>query len=191
MRGVILAFAVLVAGALYSVFFNSDDSQLSHQIGEVVSVNNERVTIVGTARLGAQKLTVELGDDQLVKMENLLTGALEYDEFYQVGDSVVIAEQNNRYHAVALFRLPVLIGLMTLFALGLLGYAKKVGLYSLLSFVGSVAIIFGLLIPGLLSGFSPVLITGVTVVVLSSMIILSVAGWTYKGKAALSEPLSD
>ena len=187
MRGFILAFAVLVAAALYSVIFDSNgDEGLSHQIAEVVSVNNERVTIIGTGRLGDQKVTVKLDNGQLAEVENLLTGALEYDEFYQVGDTVVVAEKNNRYHVVSLFRLPVLIGLLLLFALGLLGYARKVGLYALLSFVGSVAIIFGILIPGLLAGFSPILITCVTVIVLSSMIILSVAGWTYKGKAALS-----
>jgi uncharacterized membrane protein len=189
MRGITLAFAVLVAAALYGVIFSSNtdrDEQLSHQIAKVVSMNNERVTIIGTGKLGDQKLTIKLGNGQMAEVANLLTGALEYDEFYEVGDTVVVAQQNNRYHVVALFRLPVLIGLMVLFAVGLLAYARKVGLYSLLSFVGSVAIIFGLLIPGLLMGFSPILISSLTVIVLSSMIILSVAGWTYKGKAALS-----
>ncbi|SHO56662.1 YibE/F family protein [Vibrio quintilis] len=186
MRGLILMCAVLIAGALFGAVFHSGDGQLSHQIGEVVSVNNDRVTIIGTARVGDQQLTVRLGQNQQVKTANLLTGAMEYDEFYQVGDKVVVAEQHDRYHVVALFRLPVLIGLMILFSVGLLGYARRVGLYSLLSFIGSIAIIFGLLIPGLLAGFSPILITCLTVIVLSSMIILSVAGWTYKGKAALS-----
>ncbi len=186
MRGVILTCMVLIAGALYGFLLKSDNGEATHHIGKIISVNNERVTIVGTARLGDQKVTVQLSDGQQVNMENLLTGALEYDEFYQTGDRVVVAKQGQRYHLVALFRLPVLIGLMVLFALGLLGYARKVGLYSLLSFIGSVAIIFGILIPGLLAGISPVLISSVTVIVLSSMIILSVAGWTYKGKAALS-----
>lgn len=187
MRGITLAFAVLVAAALYSVIFSSDSGEsISHQIAEVVAVDNERVTIIGTGKLGDQKLTIKLDNGELAEVANLLTGALEYDEFYEAGDRVVVAQNNNRYHVVALFRLPVLIGLMLLFAVGLLAYARKVGLYSLLSFVGSVAIIFGLLIPGLLAGFSPILITCLTVIVLSSMIILSVAGWTYKGKAALS-----
>lgn len=187
MRGISLTFAVIVAAALYFVIFNSGDNKsVSHQIADVISVNNDRVTIIGTGKLGDQQLTIQLNNGQETSVNNLLTGALEYDEFYEVGDRVVIAVQNNRYHVVALFRLPVLIGLLLLFALGLLGYARKVGLYSLLSFVGSVAIIFGLLIPGLLAGFSPILVTCLTVMVLSSMIILSVAGWTYKGKAALS-----
>ncbi len=107
---------VLVAAALYSVIFDSNgDEGLSHQIAEVVSVNNERVTIIGTGRLGDQKVTVKLDNGQLAEVENLLTGALEYDEFYQVGDTVVVAEKNNRYHVVSLFRLPVLIGLLLLF----------------------------------------------------------------------------
>lgn len=187
MRGISLAFAVLIAAALYHVIFSADaEEDLSHQIAEVVSVDNQRVTIIGTARLGDQKLVIKLDDEQQVEVTNLLTGALEYDEFYRVGDTVVVAQKNNRYHVVALFRLPVLIALMLIFAIGLLTYAKKVGLYSLLSFIGSIAIIFGLLIPGLLMGFSPILITCLTVIVLSSMIILSVAGWSYKGKAALS-----
>jgi len=67
-----------------------------------------------------------------------------------------------------------------------LHYAKRVGLFALLSFIGSIFIVFGILIPGLLAGYSPILITSLTVLVLSSMIILSVAGWTNKGKAALS-----
>ena len=187
MRGISLVLAVLIATTLYSFIYNSNsDPLLSHQIANVVSVNNERVTIIGTARLGDQKLTIELDNNHQVDVQNLLTGALEYDEFYEVGDTVVVAEKNNRYHVVALFRLPVLIGLMLLFAIGLLSYAKRVGLFALLSFIGSIFIVFGILIPGLLAGYSPILITSLTVLVLSSMIILSVAGWTNKGKAALS-----
>ncbi|MCW8994425.1 MAG: hypothetical protein OQK77_01285, partial [Psychromonas sp.] len=85
MRGITLALAVIVAAALYSVIFGSNaDAQLSHQIAEVVSVNNQRMTIVGTAKLGDQQLTIKLHDGQLAQVENLLTGALEYDEFYRV-----------------------------------------------------------------------------------------------------------
>lgn len=186
MRGLSLLLATLLAVTLYTfVFASGDDDQNVHHIAEITSVNNERVTIIGTGKLGDQKLTAKI-DGREVALTNLLTGALEYDEFYDVGDTIVVAENNGRYHAVALFRLPVLLGLVFLFAIGLLAYAKKVGLYALLSFMGSVGIIFSILIPGLLAGLSPIFITGVTVFVLSSMIILSVAGWTTKGKAALA-----
>jgi len=103
MRGISLVLAVLIATTLYSFIYNSNsDPLLSHQIANVVSVNNERVTIIGTARLGDQKLTIELDNNHQVDVQNLLTGALEYDEFYEVGDTVVVAEKNNRYHVVAL-----------------------------------------------------------------------------------------
>lgn len=186
MRGITLAFAVILAAALYSFIYNSKaDPLLTHQVSEVLSVDNDRVTIVGTAKLGDQQLTLKLHSGKKVQAANLLTGALEYDEFYRVGDRVLVVEKGNRYHVVSLYRLPVLLGLMVVFALGLLCYARKVGLHALLSFVGSIFIIFGLLIPGLLAGYSPILITSLTVFVLSSMIILSVAGWTNKGRAAL------
>ncbi|WED20841.1 YibE/F family protein [Vibrio sp. JC009] len=186
MRGLSLLLATLLAAIVYNfVFASGGNNPVRHHIAKVTSVNNERVTIIGTGKLGDQKLMAEI-DGREVALTNLLTGAMEYDEFYEVGDTIVVAENSGRYHAVALFRLPVLLGLVLLFAVGLLAYARKVGFYALLSFMGSVAIIFGILIPGLLAGFSPILITGITVFVLSSMIILSVAGWTTKGKAALA-----
>lgn len=187
MRGITLFLSVLIAAVFYAFVLQPGTEQpLSHKIGTVVSVNNERVTIIGSGRLGDQQLSVELKNGQQIQLQNLLTGALEFDEFYKTGDHVVVAEMNGRYSLVARYRLPVLIALMLVFAIGLLAYARKVGLYALLSFIGSIGIIFGLLIPGLLAGISPLLITGITVIVLSSMIILSVAGWSYKGKAALS-----
>ncbi|MGB5443955.1 MAG: YibE/F family protein [Psychromonas sp.] len=187
MRGISLALAVLIATALYSFIYNShSDPLLSHKVADVISVDNERVTIIGTARLGDQKLIIELNNGHRVSVANMLTGALEYDEFYELGDSLIVAEKNNRYQVVARYRLPVLVSLMLLFAIGLLAYAKRVGFFALLSFIGSIFIIFGLLIPGLLAGLPPILITMLTVLVLSSMIIFSVAGWTVKAKAALS-----
>ena len=187
MRGMSLFLLVLIAAGFYAFIGQPSSGQTpSHNIATVISVNNERVTIIGTGRLGDQQLTVELKNGTQVQLQNLLTGALEFDEFYQPGDHVVVAEMDGRYSLVARYRLPILIALTLAFAIGLLAYARKVGLYALLSFIGSIGIIFGLLIPGLLAGFAPLLITGLTVVVLSSMIILSVAGWTYKGKAALS-----
>jgi uncharacterized membrane protein len=187
MRGITLSLVVVLAAAFYS-FINPSNStsELTHLVAEVISVNNERVTIIGTAKLGDQKLNIKLDNGQKVEVTNLLTGALEYDEFYRAGDKVLMVEKGNRYHVISLYRLPVLIGLLAIFTVLLLAYARKVGFYSLLSFIGSIFLIFALLIPGLLAGYNPILITTLTVLVLSSMIILSVAGWTYKGKAALS-----
>ena len=176
MRGLILTITVILAAALYNVFLSPhQEDTVTHHVGEVVSVDNERVTVVGTGRLGDQKLVIQLADQQ-IQLSNLLTGALEYDEFYVEGDQVVLAEQNGHYHVLALFRLPVLITLTLVFAIGLLLYARRVGFYALLSFAGSLMIIFGLLIPGLLAGFSPIFITSLTVFSLSTLIILSVAG---------------
>lgn len=185
MRGILLAFLVLFGAIGYVVLHSTENETGSYSIAEVGSVDNQRVTIIGASKLGDQRLTLMLDDDSQVSVHNLLTGSMEYDEFYQTSDRVVVVQKNGQYHVVALFRLPVLIGLVALFMLGILWYARKVGLYSLLSFVGAVGIIFCVLIPGLLHGFEPMLVTGFSVILLCSLIILSVAGWTIKGKAAL------
>ncbi len=183
MRSITLILATLVAASL-ALFFHATDRATSYHVGKVQQVNNQHVTIVGTARLGEQVVTVRLnGHDQ--PLRNMLTGALEYDEFYSPGDRVLVVQKDGRSKLAAPFRLPIIMALLAMFAVGLLLYARKVGLNSLLSFLGSVVIIFHILIRGLLAGFNPVFITGITLLVLSAMIILSVAGWTIKGKSAL------
>lgn len=186
MRGSFLIVLVLFSTVCYGVINSFDCDGTTYRIARVIQVDNHRVTIIGTGKLGDQKLSLKLGSGQVVAVSNLLTGSLEYDEFYRMGDQVVVAQRHHQYHVIALFRLPILAGLMVLFAAGILCYARKVGLYALLSFMGALGIIFGVLIPGLVNGYPPMLITGVTVVLLCSMIIVSVAGWTIKGRAALA-----
>ncbi len=186
MRGILLAFMVVCAALGYSWLAQRSQAEGHYHIATITKVDNSRLTVIGASKLGDQALTLRLARQGVATTHNLLTGSMEYDEFYQPGDRVIAVEQRGEYHVIALFRLPVLAFLMLLFAGGILCYARKIGAYSLLSFLGSVAIIFGVLIPGLVKGFAPMLITAITVVLLCSMIILSVAGWSVKGKSALA-----
>lgn len=77
MRGITLFLSVLIAAVFYAFVLQPGTEQpLSHKIGTVVSVNNERVTIIGSGRLGDQQLSVELKNGQQIQLQNLLTGAL-------------------------------------------------------------------------------------------------------------------
>ncbi|WP_318468020.1 YibE/F family protein [Photobacterium leiognathi] len=187
MRGVILAFIVLLMACCE--MFSQGVIGSQYKVGEVTAVDNSKVTIIGSNRLGEQALDLTLSDDKKVVAYNLMNGAMEYDEYYQVGDSVLVAIAGNdqmRTRVISRYRLPALIGLAIAFSLGLLLYARKVGAKALLSFIGSIVIIVELLIPGLMAGCSPLLVTAVCLLMLCSLIILSVAGWTAKGKSALA-----
>lgn len=182
-RGLLFSFIVLLAtfvtGSGYQLF--SHDQEV---IGKITKVDNSRLYTVGTAQLGEQILTIKIlyGEHKgrEVSARNILTGSMEYDELYDQGNKVLAALQVNDSSAsarvLAHFRLPVLGGLFTLFAIFLIAYARTVGVKSLVSFVGSVIIIWKLLIPNLLNGASPLLWCWITLVILSALIIFSVAG---------------
>jgi len=69
---------------------------------------------------------------------------------------------------LSLLRIDKIIGLGLIFITLLLVYARKVGFQSLLSFVGSVVIIWEFLIPALKEGENIFLITIITLILLSS-----------------------
>ncbi|WGK83230.1 YibE/F family protein [Vibrio aestuarianus] len=196
MRGVYLAFIFMFCFGFYTLSEDSTSSNQTEIVAKVLQTDNSKLTIIGSNRIGEQSLVVTLEEPIQGKSQftahNMLTGTLEYDEFYHSGDQILVAVQLGSHgqvtHVKALshYRIPYLTVLFSLFALALLAYAKKVGLRALLSFTGSIVIIWQLLIPGLLAGYPPLLITSITLAALSTLIIISVAGWTYKGKAALA-----
>ncbi len=196
MRGVYLAFIFMFCFGFYTLSEGPTNPNQTEVVANVLQTDNSKLTIIGSNRIGEQSLTITLdeaiqGESQFTA-HNLLTGTLEYDEFYHPGDQILVAVQLGAHgqvtHVKALshYRTPYLVVLFSLFALALIIYAKSVGLRALLSFTGSIVIIWQLLIPGLLAGYPPLLITTITLTALSALIIVSVAGWTYKGKAALA-----
>ncbi len=195
MRGVYLALILMCCSGFYVLSESLSNSNQMERVAKVIQVDNTNLTVIGSNRIGEQLLLVDLKEPIEGKSQftahNLLSGTLEYDEFYQVGDQILVAVQfglNGQItyiKALSHYRMPYLAFLFSLFALALIAYAKKVGVRALLSFTGSIVIIWQLLIPGLLAGYPPLLITSITLAALSTLIILSVAGWTYKGKAAL------
>lgn len=196
MRGIYLTFMVMFCFGFYSLSENTATTNQMEVLAEVIQVDNSKLTVIGSNRIGEQVLTVELEDaisDEIrFKAYNLLSGTMEYDEFYHQGDKILVAVllnsqgQVSQVKALSHYRLPYLAILFVLFAIALVVYAKKIGLLALFSFTGSMVIIWQLLIPGLLAGYPPLLITSLTLAALSTLIIISVAGWTDKGKAALA-----
>lgn len=181
-RGILLSFLVLVLALISQpdVFFSRNDHEV---IARVESVDNSRIYTVGTAQLGEQVLNIKVlsGEHKgrVLEAHNMLAGALEFDEYYQEGNKVLAAvniSETTSVRVLAHFRLPLLVGLFGLFAILLIVYARKTGIKSLCSFVGSVMVIWKLLIPNLLYGSSPLLWSWLTLVILSALIIFSVAG---------------
>ncbi|MDC7240476.1 MAG: YibE/F family protein [Spirochaetales bacterium] len=163
--------------------------------GRVLEVDNSEVVVTGLAQIGHQILRVELlsggyrGD--VIDVSNLLMGKLDMDTFYSEGDRLYVVINPNprpgtpQARAVEMIRTGWQGVLLLLFAAALILYAGKVGFRALLSFVISLVILFSILIPALLKGFPPLLITLLVVCLLAAVINYSVAGFNRRGTAAL------
>lgn len=182
-RALFLSLAVLLVS-----FFSATETLLwsspDEVVAKVLTVDNSRLYTVGTAKLGEQRMTIKVlqGEHRArtVNARNHLAGAMEFDEIYHSGDLVLAALQSSgptlTARVVAHFRLPILVALFMIFATLLIAYSRTTGIKSLLSFVGSILVIWKVLVPNLLQGGSPVLWCWITLVTLSALIIFTVAG---------------
>ena len=186
-------------------------------IGKVLSVDNSDAVVQGVTKVGCQHLQIKILTGKykgtVVEVNNLLSGSMEYDEFYVPNDKILIAvsEINNydndnteifkqknlsdtntqlNVKVLSLLRMDKIGFLAGIFVILLIVYARKVGVQSLLSFIGSVIIIWEYLIPALKKGENIFLITIFTLILLSALIIFLVAGFTRKGWSAFLGTLS-
>jgi uncharacterized membrane protein len=191
---VVVTFLTLLvfSGKLEGYFFKKES------IGKVLTVDNSDAIVQGISKVGCQHLTVEVltgkHKGKILEINNLLSGSIEYDEFYIEKDKVLMAVLENdgslNGKVLSLFRMDKIAGLAFIFVALLIIYARKVGIKSLLSFVGSIIIIWEYLIPSLRKGENIFIITVFTLILLSALIIFLVAGLTRKGFSAFLGTMS-
>lgn len=120
-----------------------------------------------------------------------MIGKFELDNYYKVNDKVIIAILENgsnidKIQVIDMYRQGYLLGLVLMFSISVIFFAKIVGVKAILSFFISLLIIWKMLIPQLLNGANPLLMTVIAVVLLTGVIIFLVAGFTPKGISAFS-----
>lgn len=189
---------ILVLVAFVFMLNNSiNRSQLDEGQAEIIckitAVDDSDMVISGVVMLGSQRLTGEVVSGKFtgetITFNNSFIGQYEFDEYYEVGDKVLVGamiENGQIVDAVAIdyVRQNWVIVLFGIFAVFLLVYAGKVGLRALFSFVISVLIIWLILVPGLLNGYPAVLLTILVLFLLSAVIIFSVGGFSRKALSA-------
>ena len=169
-------------------------------IGKVLAVDNSDAIVQGVSKVGCQHLKIKILTGEFkgteIEANNLLSGSMEYDEFYEKDDKVLMAVSFNEEtekvtgKVLSLLRIEKIAGLAFIFIFLLITYARKVGVQSLISFIGSVLIIWNYLIPALKKGENVFIITVLTLIFLSGLIIFLVADFTKKGWSAFLGTLS-
>ena len=198
---------VLVFFILSTILFFSptgfEDRIPQHLIrakGEVLSVDNSDVGQFGMVRTGGQDVTLKILDGQFqgqtFETLNNLLGQMDRDKLFVPGDTALVVftlkPDGTILTAVPqdYYRLDLELMLMGLFALLLLAYGGWTGFKALLSFVFAGMALWKILVPMLLMGYDPVLVSFGVVSTLSAVIIFLVAGPTMTGIVAFLGALS-
>ncbi|MCP4116055.1 MAG: YibE/F family protein [Desulfobacteraceae bacterium] len=191
--GLILA-AVIVLFLVGRHWLGADDTGNVHEVpGTVITVDNSEILQAGIAAVGVQTATVVIsgGGWKGVQVEavNHLNGQLDMDEIYVPGDKILLAVQVvdrkiTDAKAINSYRQNWELILFAVFAVALVAYSGLVGLKALLSFMGSLGLLWCFYIPNLLNGAPPLPLSLAVLVLLSMVIILTVAGVTRQGIAA-------
>ena len=185
-----LIVGIFLTGILIALPTGYEDAVIyqdaERAICEVVEVDNSAVITSGLIQSGEQscilKVTNGMFKGRTIEGVNFLSGSLEKDKMYEAGDRalVTISHSGEEIRSAVMsdhFRLDKETVLLVLFAVLLIAVAGKNGLQAIFSFVISILIIWKILVPCYLRGYSPIW-TGILIVVaLTLIIIFFVYGW--------------
>ena len=149
-------------------------------MGKVAEVDNSAIITSGLIQSGEQtcKMIIENGKlkGQEITGVNFLSGSLEKDKVYKVGDRAFVRISCNGDEISSCvmsdhFRLDKEVLLFLAFAVLLLVVAGKNGFLALFSFVITILSLWKILIPAYLNGYSPVW-TGIAITVFITLVII-------------------
>ncbi len=192
----VLVFAILTA-ILCIIPTKFDDRIADNAVrckAEVVAVNNSEIHQFGMVKTGTQLVSLKMVEgkfkDQVMKGTNELLGQMDKDKIFKVGDSALVVLSLSPAGDVVFvnpqdhYRIGTELVLIGLFTFLLLVFGGWTGAKALFSFLFTALAIWKLLIPGLLLGFDPVILTLAIVTALCAVIIFMVAGLNKKGIVA-------
>jgi len=162
---------------------------------EVIATDNSEVQQLGIVKVGTQMVTVRILQGRFKGVEttgvNELIGTMELDTMFAPGDKALvtldptidgqgIAAANIIDH----YRIRTELLLFFLFFVFLVLFAGWTGLKAFISFVFTGLAIWKLLLPGILYGYNPIIISLAVVTLLTAVIIFLIAGISKKGVVA-------
>ncbi len=171
-------------------------SEGTKERGRVLTVDNSRIMQLGLLQSGPQILTVEILSGpfagEVFPAANELRAQKELDKIFEVGDIALVGVLHHAepgktmLNAQDHYRLGWSAVLFGLFAVFLVLFGRITGFKALLSFVFSCLVVWKLLVPLCLVGYSALWLTIGCVTILTAVILFLIAGWSRKFAAAFA-----
>ena len=179
-----IVIGLILIGILIAIPTGYEDAliyqDMERAVGEVTEVNNSAVKSSGLIQSGEQSCTMLIQDGMFKGQEvtgvNFLSGSLEKDKIFEVGDKalVTISYDGDMITSVVMsdhYRLDKEILLFGAFVLLLILVAGKNGFLAVFSFVITILSIWKILVPSYLNGYPPIW-TGIGITVILTLIII-------------------
>ncbi|MEJ5184106.1 MAG: YibE/F family protein [Rectinemataceae bacterium] len=158
----------------------------------IISVDNTTVKTIGPSKHGSQQIELLLLNTPFRGRHfftwNNLLGKKELDKWFTPGDTAFVVldlspDRSDVQYANVMdhYRIDGIVIIFVLFAGSLLWFAGWTGLKAMVSFLFSAALIVKVLLPLMLHGWNPLLITLFVVTLLTFVIIFLVGGFTRHG----------
>ncbi|MBN1850633.1 MAG: YibE/F family protein [Deltaproteobacteria bacterium] len=172
-------------------------SQSVRCVGRVLEVDDSEIQQLGLIKTGDQKLQINLESGpfkgRVVAGNNPLLGIMQQDKVFSVGDRVFVILTLNKTGDQIVFvnpqdfyRIDLEIVLLIIFASALILFGGWTGTKALMSFILSALVIWKILVPSLLKGYDPLLVSLAVVAFFTALILFLVAGFTRTGVVAVS-----
>lgn len=190
---IMLILGFVLIGILLSLPTGYEDALIyqgtERAIGKVIEIDNSDIKESGLIQSGEQSCLLEIQNgkfkgEQLTGV-NFLSGSLEKDKVYEVGDRalVTISVKNGEPSSVVMsdhFRLDKEVILLAAFLIFLVVFAGKNGVQAIFSFIITILMIWKILVPSYLNGYSPIWVGLMLTAILTSIIIFFVYGFDKK-----------
>lgn len=168
---------------------------------KIIEVDNSTIEQCGIVKTGDQGLTFKIMNGPfkgtVLQGNNLLMGKMDIDKLFEIGDKALVTlyvddnvEKILSNQVVDHYRTNLELFLLFLFTALLIGFAGWTGVKALISFVFTAAAIWKILIPGLLTGIPPMLLSLAVVSVMTAVIVFLVAGISRMGMVAFLGAMS-
>lgn len=179
-----MLIGILLIGILIAIPTGYEDALIykgtERAVGEIIEVNNSAIKKSGLIQSGEQscKMRIQNGifKGQEITGVNFLSGSLEKDKIYKEGDKalVTISYEGDQISSTVMsdhYRLDKEFILLLAFAVLLIVVAGKNGFLAIFSFVITILMIWKVLVPCYLKGYSPVW-TGILITTLITAVII-------------------
>lgn len=179
-----IIIGIVLIGILLAIPTGFEDALIyqgsERAVGVVTEVDNSAIITSGMIQSGEQSCKMMMEDGTFKGQEitgvNFLSGSLEQDKIYKEGDKAYVRISINDGEIASCvmtdhFRLDKEVILFAAFIILLIAVAGKKGILALFSFVITVLMIWKVLVPSYLRGYSPVWV-GIWVTVFITLVII-------------------